>query len=87
MCYLVRSDLADLTSFDLTSDQQEIRCVAVCCSMLQRCSMLQCVAVCRERLDQREFRFVAEWCSVLHGVLQCVAVCYSILQCVAVHSS
>jgi len=63
-----------------------LRCVAVCCSVLQYvavcCSALQCVAVC---------------CSVLHtsfsssssspSTFQCVAVCCSMLQCVAARCS
>jgi len=59
-----------------------LRCVAVCCSMLQcspwglhesvqvYCSMVQCVAVF--------FWVVARKC---HGVMQYVAVCCIVLQC------
>ena len=66
--------------------------VAVCCSCHVHgrsvcCSVLQCVAVCR---NVSELQLVAE-CCVLHlacsstlYVLQCVAVCCSVLQCVAV---
>ena len=57
----------DLVLFDMHN--VNCRCVAACCSVLQRVavrrSVLQCVAVS---------------CSVL----QCVAVCCSVLQCVAV---
>jgi len=57
---------------------RDLRCVAVCCSVLQcvavRCSVLQCCNVSQ---------CVAACCSVL----QCVAVCYSVLQCVAVRCS
>jgi len=65
--------------------QRRLRCVAECCSVLQRaqvalstspavcCSVLQCVAVCCS---------VRRWRCQHH--LQCVAVCCSVLQCVAV---
>ena len=62
-----------------------LRCVAVCCGVLQgvaglsSCAraqgVLRCVAVCCGVLQ-----CVAVCCSVL----QCVAVCCSVLQCVAV---
>jgi len=57
----------------------DIKCGAVCCSVLQCvavcCSVLQCVAVCCSVLP-----CVAVCCSVL----QCVALCCGVLQCVAV---
>ena len=52
-----------------------VRCVAVCCSVLQ------CVAVTEE---SRAFRLRLACAAVCCGVLQCVAVCCSVLQCVAV---
>ena len=61
--------------------QQQMQCVAVCCSVLQCAQLISvCLAVCRQ--------FIAVCCSVLQcvamccSVLQCVAVCCSVLQCV-----
>ena len=69
-----------------------MRCVAVCCSVLQCvacvacvavcCSVLKCVAVCYWGVSKTVF-----WscnCVASCDVLQCVAVCYSALQCIAV---
>jgi len=62
-----------------SSGRQSLRCVAVCCSVLQCvavcCSVLQCVAVCCSVLQR---------VAVCWSVLQCVAVCCSMLQCAAV---
>jgi len=66
-----------------------VRCVAVCCCVLQCvavcCSVLQCVAVCCSVL-QVYFRGVYSTGriylsgAVCCSVLQCVAVCCSVLQ-------
>jgi len=49
--------------------------VALWCSVLLCCIVLQCVAVCCS---------VSQCVAVCCSVLQCVAVCCSVLQCVAV---
>jgi len=70
---------------DSTPFSTSLRCVAVCCSVLQcpaaGCSGLQWVAVCsRMFVDSAPFsRCVAVCCSVS----QRVAACCSVLQCVA----
>jgi len=59
---------------------EQLRSVAVCCSVLQYvavcCSMLQCVAV-----RCSEIQCGAVCCSVKRSVLQCVALYCSMLQC------
>jgi len=78
-CEITHSPVMSLiyTSYHCT-----LRCIAVCCSVLQYvtvcCSVLQCVAVCCSML---------QCVAVCYSVLQCVAVCCSVLQCVAVCSS
>jgi len=59
-----------------------LQCVAVCCSVLQcvavRCSMLQRVAVCCSALQCVAVRcHVLQWIAVGCNVLQCVAMCCS----------
>ena len=75
-----------------------LRCVAVCCSVLQCvavcCSVLQCVVVCCSVLQCVAVLSGAEYChdyllihtrvAVCRVVLQYVAVCCNMLQCVAV---
>jgi len=77
-----------------------LRCVAVCCSVLQRvamyCSVLRCIAVCcgvleammRWHADDGEDPFgtecVLQCAAVCCGLLRCVAVCCGVLQRVAV---
>jgi len=63
--------------------------VAVCCSALQcvavRCSVSQCVAVCRSALHCVAVRCNVSQCvTVCRSALQCVAVRCSVSQCVAV---
>jgi len=57
------------------------RCVAVCCSVLQRvavcCRVLHYVAVCCSEYIQRRANLHLHY---IPGVLQCVAVRYSVLQ-------
>ena len=61
---------------------KSLQCVAVCCSVLQCCSVVrilthtQCVVVC----TASDSGSSSSRCSVL----QCVAVCCSVLQCVVV---
>ena len=56
-----------------------LQCVAV------RCSMLQCVAVCRNTQDINHSKWQKGFCYVLGcSLLQCVALCCSVSQCVAV---
>jgi len=69
----------------------QVKCVAVCCSVLQCvavcCSVLQCVTAVDQRRatthskDSGASNMAGEVCC---SVLQCVAVCCSVLQCVAV---
>ena len=51
----------------------------MCCCVVVRCSVLQCIAVCCEGSESKEtLTFV-----IAHEI-QCVAVCCGVLQCVAV---
>jgi len=65
----------------------ELRCVVMCCSVLQRvavgCCVLLCVSMCCSVLQQHAThqKSVAVCCC---SVLQCIAVYCSVLQCVAV---
>jgi len=59
----------------LINNPHLLQCVAACCSVLQCCSELQCVAMCCS---------VLQCAAVCCSVLQCVAVCCSVLLCVAV---
>jgi len=56
-----------------------LQCVAV------RCSMLQCVAVCRNTQDINHSKWQKGFCSIVScSLLQCVALCCSVSQCAAV---
>ena len=56
-----------------------LQCVAVCCSVLQRHSRYNASQYIPD-IERILRRYILEDI----GVLQCVAVCYSVLQCVAV---
>ena len=86
---IIEAHVVHFTPFESVTEVFLRHCIVLhllqkCCSVIVRCSVLQCVAVCCNVLQ-----CVAMCCNVLQcvavccSVLQCVAMCCNVLQCVA----
>ena len=88
-CIGIRHNACTLDGQSVAVRCKALRCVAVCCSVLQSdavcCNVLQCIGIRHDTCTLRS----SECCSVLQrvavccNVLQSDAVCCSMLQCVA----